>query len=117
MAAAQQFVPGVYNWSYAKGEFEVHFVEGGDFLCPQYPRHSSWSQTAGEVIVDWQSFGNYSMALSADGRRLEGCYTGHPEHWRKAQFLRAHTTEELAAVTAAMQAAHDAGKMGCSHHH
>jgi|TARA_B110000211_G_C13803948_1_gene431834 hypothetical protein len=111
-------IPGVYKWSYAKGEFEVHFVDGGDFLCPQFPRHSSWSQpTAGEVIVDWQSYGNYTLKLSSDCRSFEGHYTGHPEHWRKGQFLRAHTVEELAAVNAAMQAAHDAGKMGCSHHH
>ena len=46
------------------------------------------------------------MKVSADGRAMEGCYTGYPEDWRKAVFVRAHTTEELAQIKATTAAHH-----------
>ena len=104
------------SWSYAKGTFDVHIMEGGEFACPQYPRHSSWSPTASGININWASFGSYDMVVAADGASMEGCYAGYPDHWRKAAFSRAHAAGEVESIRAEMKAAHDAGKFGCSHH-
>ena len=104
------------SWSYAKGTFDVHIMDGGEFACPQYPRHSSWSPTASGININWASFGSYDMVVAADGASMEGCYAGYPDHWRKAAFSRAHAAGEVESIRAEMKAAHDAGKFGCSHH-
>ena len=90
--------PGVWQWKYDGGEFEVSFVAGGEFICAEYPEHSSWKGTSETIIVEWGQFGNYTMTLTADGGSMKGFYTGYEDDWRTATFLRAQTDEELASV-------------------
>jgi hypothetical protein len=105
-----QLKTGVWSWSYAGGEFEVSFVEGGEFVCVDYPAQATWSGCCGtcseKITVDWANFGNYTMKMTEDGKSMEGCYTGYPDDWRKAVFLREHTSEELASIRQAAAANH-----------
>ena len=48
---------------------------------------------------------------------MEGCYNGYPEDWRKAQFVRAHTAEELEQIKSMTAAAHGSCGHGCGHSH
>ena len=105
-----QLKTGVWNWNYVGGSFEVSFVEGGEFLCVQYPAQASWKGCCGscasKITIDWANFGNYSMTLSEDGASMEGFYTGYADDWRKGQFLRAHTEQELATIRSSAAANH-----------
>jgi hypothetical protein len=98
-----QLKPGVWQWKYDGGEFEVSFVAGGEFICAEYPEHASWKGTccgscSETIIVEWGQFGNYTMTLTTDGGSMKGFYTGYEDDWRTATFLRAHTDEELASI-------------------
>ena len=56
------------------------------------------------------------MKVSPDGKAIEGCYAGHPNDWRTAQFVRVHTLEELAQIKAVTAAHHGGGHGQCSGH-
>lgn len=87
---------GVWAWSYEGGSFEVWFASAGAFVCKEYPEHSHWAAPGGNTVtVDWGQFGQYTMQLSGDGRSMAGSYTGYPDDWRKAVWVRANTAAEL----------------------
>ena len=96
--------------SYDGGEFEVSFVAGGEFICVQYPAQASWKGCCGscseKITVDWANFGNYTMKMTEDGKSMEGFYTGYPEDWRKANFVREHSDAELTSIKQAAAANH-----------
>jgi len=88
-------LPGVWDWQYEHGNFEVNFCEKNEFVCDTYPAHAHWFMIGpGKVHVDWGRYGTYNMTISADGKSMEGCYVGYPDDWRKARFVRKHTEEE-----------------------
>ena len=103
-----QLATGVWSWQYEQGNFEVSFVDGGEFICVDYPENSSWkgccSECASKITVEWGKFGNYTMELQEDGKSMKGFYTGYPDDWRKGQWIRAHTAEELATIKEAAAA-------------
>ena len=104
--------PGVWNWKWSGGEFEVNFVEGGEFVCKSYPAHAHWfDKGPGKIHVDWVKHGRYDMEFGTGTgtggagetdininniKDMKGHYTGYPEEWRTATFVREHTTEEKA---------------------
>ena len=99
--------PGVWNWKYAGGEFEVNFVQGGEFVCVSYPAHAHWYDIGGSrVHVDWAKFGKYDM-LCSSATEMKGNYVGHLDDWRTGTFVRAHTAEENAKFAADAAHAHD----------
>ena len=112
---------GAWNWSYEGGSFEVWFASGGEFVCKEYPEHSSWESPGGDALtVAWGQFGNYTMKVSADGRSMTGSYTGHPDDWRKGVWVRENTAGELAEVAAGSHHGHShshSHSESCSHHH
>jgi ABC-type nickel/cobalt efflux system permease component RcnA len=114
---------GVWIWQYSKGEFEVHFAAGNEFVCPAYPAHAHWKVVLGnKVLVSWGRYGDYDMTLSLDGRSMEGSYLGSAKDWRKANFVRPHTEEETQdfADAAAHSHTHEHehhDHSTCSHHH
>jgi len=117
---------GVWTWQYARGEFEVNFASGNEFICKQYPAHAHWKLAMGnKVSVAWGRYGDYIMDLSLDGKSMEGCYLGSPADWRKAQFVRPHTEEEAKVFADAAAHAHshehehehEHDHSKCDHHH
>jgi hypothetical protein len=52
-----QIAPGIWNWSYSGGTFEVSFCDNGEFVCTAYPRHAHWKQDlfsgTAPVQIDW----------------------------------------------------------------
>jgi hypothetical protein len=110
MSSSFTLKPGVWSWKYEHGEFEVSFVEGGEFICVQYSAPASWKGCCGscseKITIEWGQYGNYTMQLADDGASMQGFYTGYPDDWRKASFLRAHTSEELASIKTAAAANH-----------
>ena len=81
-------------------------------LPPSLPPSLHWPARA-----ERRSLGQYTMTPSADGQAMEGCYNGYPEDWRKAQFVRAHTAEELEQIKSMTAAAHGSCGSGCGHSH
>jgi hypothetical protein len=105
-------IEGVWQWSYNGGAFEVNFAPGSEFVCKAYPAHAHWAIQGNKLSVTWGRFGNYDMTVSSDGKSMEGFYVGYPEDWRKAQFVRAHTAEEIAQFLVDASHAHNH-----EHHH
>jgi len=91
---------GVWTWKYRYGEFEVHFLEDGTFVCPSYPAgNSRWSLHAGgKVRVDWGKYGEYDMQMSSPAE-MKGSLAGSAKDWRTAQFVREHTLAEKAVYS------------------
>jgi hypothetical protein len=112
--------PGLWSWKYEHGEFEVNFVEGGTFVCKSYPDHSHWyNKGEGKVFVDWGQFGKYDMQLSSS-TEMKGSYSGYPDEWRTAKFIRAHTDAEKADFASSSCGGHHhdhAHGADCGHHH
>jgi len=52
-----QIAPGIWNWTYSGGTFEVSFCDNGEFVCTAYPRHAHWKQDlfsgTAPVQIDW----------------------------------------------------------------
>mmetsp|Transcript_23929 Transcript_23929/g.77241 ORF Transcript_23929/g.77241 Transcript_23929/m.77241 type:complete len:191 (+) Transcript_23929:51-623(+) len=94
--------PGVYNFQWSGGVFEVEFRKGGTFWCRKFANDAKWEQQDAVVRVDWGKYGKYELAMQPDGS-LSGGVLGKPEDWRKAVFVRAFTpTEELLSGSAWM---------------
>jgi hypothetical protein len=87
---------GVWSWKYRYGDFEVHFCEGGKFVCDSYSAESHWSHKDGaEVFVDWGKYGQYEMHLGSP-TDMKGSLKDRARDWRAASFVREHTKEERA---------------------
>jgi hypothetical protein len=99
-AAPMACAAGVWTWKYRAGEFEVHVLEDGTFVCPSYPaEHSRWSLHAGgKVRVHWGKYGQYDMQMSSPAE-MKGSLAGSAKDWRTAQFVREHTLAEKAAYS------------------
>ena len=109
---------GAWTWSYEGGSFEVWVAAGGEFVCKEYPEHSSWAEAMSALTINWGQFGNYTMKLSDDGRSMAGSYTGHPDDWRKAVWVRENTAAEIAEIAAGVHHGHaHQHSESCSHNH
>ena len=110
-------IAGVWSWSYSGGAFEVNFVAGGEFVCTSYPAHSHWTMEGNQIKIDWSKYGKYEMDVDCDGKSMVGFYSGYPDEWRKAVFVREHTAEETEQFLLAAAAAHSHDHSEHSHKH
>jgi hypothetical protein len=101
-AAPVACAAGVWTWKYPYGEFEVHFLEDGTFVCPSYPAENSrWSlhaENSRKVRVDWGTYGQYDMQMSSPAE-MKGSLAGSAKDWRMAEFVREHTLAEKNAYS------------------
>jgi len=89
---------GIYNWIYSKGSFQVEFRSFNQvFYCSSYAvGGSTWQFDGQRTLVDWKKYGCYEFELkSTEPVVYEGNLVGSKENWRRLEFLRSFTPEEL----------------------
>lgn len=90
------FKLGLYRWTYKNGTFNVAFRPNGTFYCSRYPDNALWTLTGEKLIIDWNKFGTYEFLLPAEGvTTLDGHLSGKEDNWRKMEFLREFSSQEL----------------------
>ena len=89
---------GHYSWTYERGSFPVSLRANGVFRCSSYPAASTFSVTANQLDVDWKSFGSYTFTSNDGFANMEGFASGKPENWRKMEFIKPFSDEELCVL-------------------
>lgn len=89
-----------WAFEHAGGTFEVEFRADAfnHFVCDAFPAHSHWRVDDADsptptVFIDWGKYGQYELAVAADGSRAAGSVKGQPDNWRKMRYLGALGTD------------------------